>query len=276
MSFLDHLEELRWHLVRSMVAVVVLSVLAFLSKEIIFGQIILGPSRTDFWTYQALCQLSEILHAKFLCVEELPFIIQNRQMTAQFTMHIASSVVAGVILAFPYIFWEFWRFISPGLYHNERKASRGAVFFVTFLFGLGITFGYFLLSPISINFLMNYQLDPSILNEIDLTSYVNTVIMLVLSSGLMFQLPIVVFFLSKAGIVTPQFLRSYRKHAIVVILIISAIITPPDIFSQVLISLPILLLYEISIQVSRFVIKKERKYWEEDEDTPAPLDQIQE
>jgi sec-independent protein translocase protein TatC len=257
MSFLDHLEELRWHIIRALISILVFSIMAFLAKKIVFHDIILAPSRPDFWTYKMLCKLGQLVNTNVLCIDELPFIIQSRQMTGQFTMHITSSFVIGLILAFPYAFWELWRFISPGLYSKEKHIARGSVFFVTLLFLIGILFGYFVISPISINFLSNYQLDPSISNEFDIISYVSTITMLVLASGLMFQLPIIVYFFTKAGIVTPGFLRSYRKHSIVVILVISAIITPPDVMSQILIALPLILLYEISIIISKNVIKND-------------------
>lgn len=257
MSFLDHLEELRWHIIRALLSILVFSVIAFLAKRIVFHDIILAPSRPDFWTYRMLCKLGQLVNSNALCIDELPFIIQSRQMTGQFTMHLTSSFVIGLILAFPYAFWELWRFISPGLYSKEKKIARGSVFFVSLLFSIGIMFGYFIISPISINFLSNYQLDPSISNEFDIISYVSTITMLVLASGLMFQLPIIVYFFTKAGIVTPGFLRSYRKHSIVVILVISAIITPPDIMSQILIAFPLILLYEISIFISKNVIKND-------------------
>jgi sec-independent protein translocase protein TatC len=263
MTFLEHLEELRWHIVRSLVSIVVFAVIAFLSKEIIFGQIILGPSRPDFWTYRMFCRLSQMMGADFFCIDELPFIIQNRKMTAQFTLHLSSSFIAGLIMAFPYAFWEIWRFIKPGLYPREKKVSRGAVFFVSLLFLSGILFGYFVVTPISINFLSHYQLDPSIQNEIDLTSYVGTLLMLVMACGIMFQLPVVIFFLTKAGIVTPGFLVTYRKHSIVVILILSAVITPPDVMSQILLAMPLMLLYEISIMLARMVYRQEQKALEE-------------
>jgi sec-independent protein translocase protein TatC len=264
MSFLEHLEELRWHIIRSLIAIVVFAILAFLGKEIIFGIIILGPSRADFWTYQMFCELGKVtMGGDYFCIDELPFIIQNRKMTAQFTMHLTSSFVIGLICAFPYAFWEFWRFVKPGLYSNEKRVSRGAVFFVSLLFMSGVLFGYYIVAPISINFLSHYQLDPTILNEIDLTSYVGTLMMLVLACGIMFQLPVVVFFLTKAGIVTPEFLKTYRKHAIVVILVLSALITPPDVISQILMCFPLVLLYEASIIISRAVMKREDKLLEE-------------
>jgi len=263
MSFLDHLEQLRWHLLRSVSAILVFMVLAFLSKSFVFGTVILGPSRVDFITYRTLCRISEALSIPALCIQELPFIIQSRQMTGQFSMHVTSSLVVGLIAAFPYVFWEVWRFIAPGLYDKERNAASGAVFFVSLLFFLGASFGYYLLAPLSINFLSNYQLDPSIANEFDITSYISTLSMLVLASAVMFQLPVVIYFLSRAGLVTSGMLKTYRRHAIVGILIISALITPPDVISQLLIAMPILVLYEIGIIIAKRLEKKKRVEEEE-------------
>ncbi len=265
MSFLDHLEELRWHVIRALLAIVVLAILAFMFRAPIWHYVILAPSRPDFWTYNMFCRLGSITGADFFCIDELPFIIQNRRMTAQFTMALTSSFVIGIIVAFPYAFWEFWRFIKPGLYQKEQKLSRGAVFFVTVLFLSGILFGYYIVAPISINFLTNFKLDESILNEIDLTSYVSTVMMLVLACGIMFQLPVVVYFLTKAGLITPQFLKMYRKHAIVIILVLSALLTPPDVISQILMCIPLLFLYEISIIVSSSIKRQEDKLLLEEE-----------
>ncbi len=260
MSFLDHLEAFRWHIVRSFAAILVFSLAAFASKEFVFGTLILGPSRPDFWFYQMACQFGQaVANSTAFCIDELPFIIQSRKMTGQFTMHITSSFVIGIIVAFPYFFWEMWRFISPALYSNEKQYTRGATFFVTLLFMTGVLFGYYIVTPISVNFLANYQVDPSVLNEFDITSYVGTVTMLVLACGLMFQLPMVIYFMTKAGILNPTLLRKYRKHSIVVILILGAVITPPDPISQMLISLPIMLLYEISITISSIVYKRKQK-----------------
>lgn len=256
MSFLDHLEQLRWHLLRSVAAILILSVAAFVAKGFVFGIVILGPSKVDFVTYRWLCELSDYVGLPALCIDELPFTIQSRQMTGQFTMHMTSSFVVGFIAAFPLVFWEVWRFISPGLYDQEKNAARGAVFFVSLLFFMGAAFGYFILSPLSINFLSNYQLDPSILNEFDITSYISTLTMLVLASAIMFQLPVVVYFLAMSGLVTSGMLKSYRRHAIVVILVLSAIITPPDVISQILIAMPILVLYEAGIQIAKRLEKK--------------------
>lgn len=259
MSFLDHLEELRWHLIRSLIAIMVFAVGAFLIPHIIFHTILLGPSRIDFITYQMLCKFSQVLQSEAFCIDELPFIIQSRQMTGQFAMHITSSFVIGLICAFPYAFWEIWRFIRPGLYPRERKAASGATFYVSFLFIVGVLFAYFIVTPVSVYFLANYQIDPSIQNEFDIVSYLTTVIMINLAGGILFQLPIVVYFLTKAGLVTPQLMKTYRKHAIIIILILGAMITPPDPFSQILISLPLFGLYQVSILISKRVLRREEK-----------------
>jgi len=259
MSFLDHLEELRWHLVRSVIAVLVLSVAAFIGVDFIFDRVIFGPAKVDFWTFRMLCKVSDLINSSALCIDELDFKIQSRKMTGQFTMHITSSFVIGIIVAFPYIFWEFWRFISPGLYTRERRASRGAVFSVSILFTAGILFGYYIMSPLAVNFLAGYQVSEIVQNEFDITSYVSTISTLVLGSGLLFQLPIVVYFLSKVGLVTPSLMRTYRKHAIVVILVLGAMLTPPDPLSQVLIAFPLLGLYEFSIFISGRVLRRKEK-----------------
>lgn len=256
MSFLDHLEALRWHLLRAVTAVLIFTVVAFIAKDFVFGVLILGPSKVDFLTYRVLCELGNFLGIPALCINELPFTLQSRQMTGQFSMHMTASMVVGLIAAFPYLFYEVWKFISPGLYAQERNAARGAVFFVSFLFLSGASFGYFVLSPLSINFLANYQLDSTIANEFDITSYVSTLSMLVLASAIMFQLPVVVYFLSMSGLVTSKMLQSYRRHSIVVILIVSAIITPPDVVSQMLIAMPILVLYEVGILIAKRLEKK--------------------
>lgn len=259
MSFLDHLEELRWHLIRSVIAIMVFSIAAFIAVDFVFDTIVFGPAKVDFWTFRKLCELSELIHSPALCIDTLDFKIQSRQMTGQFTMHITSSFAIGLIVAFPYIFWEFWRFISPGLRLNERKVSRGAVLSVTLLFTLGVLFGYYIMSPLAVSFLAGYQVSEIVNNEFDITSYVSTLTTLVLGSGLLFQLPMVVYFLSKLGIVTPELMRSYRRHAIVVILILGAVFTPPDPFSQILIAMPLFGLYQFSIFISARVRKKALK-----------------
>lgn len=260
MSFVDHLEELRWHIIRALGSIFVFALVAFFNKSFVYGTLILGPSKPDFWTYRMLCKVGEFLNAPDLCIKELNFTLQSREMTAQFTMHITQSFVVGLVIAFPYAFWEIWRFVRPGLLPGERRISKGAVFFVSILFLIGIFFGYYIVSPLAINFLVNYQLDPSILNEFDIASYISLLVMTVLACGIMFQLPMVIFALSKLGIVTPAFLKSYRRHSYLVILIVAAIITPsPDMFSQLLVAIPLFLLYEISITISGRVMRQREK-----------------
>lgn len=256
MSFLDHLEELRWHVIRSVIAVLAFSILAFIAVDFVFNTVVFGPASPDFWTFKMLCRLGDFIDSAALCIDQLDFKIQSRKMTGQFTMHITSSFAIGLIVAFPYVFWEFWRFISPGLMINERSMSRGAVFSVTVLFATGVLFGYFIMAPLAVSFLAGYQVSALVSNEFDITSYVSTLTTLVLGSGLLFQLPIVVFFLSKIGIVTPELMRQYRRHAIVVILMLGAIFTPPDPLSQVLIAFPLVGLYQFSIFISYRVHKK--------------------
>ena len=259
MSFLDHLEELRWHIIRSLIAIFIIAILAFLAKDLIFGKIILGPSKPDFWTFRMLCKAAVWLNSDVLCIRELDFIIQSRKMTGQVTMHITSSFVIGLIVAFPYAFWEIWRFVRPGLYEKERKISSGATFFVSLLFMIGVLFGYFIITPLSVNFLASYKVDPTVMNEFDLGSYVGTVTMLVLACAFLFQLPIIVYFLTQAGIITPSLMRRYRKHAIVVILVLGALLTPPEPVSQVLIAIPLFGLYQMSIFISSAVMRSQRR-----------------
>ena len=253
MSFLDHLEELRWHIIRAAIAVIVFTTIAFLNKQFLFHNLILGPSRPDFWTYQMFCRVGHYFGSTAPCDDQINFIIQNREMSGQLSLHISAAFIAGLCLTFPYLFWELWRFIKPGLYPHERQNSRGAVFFVSLLFGLGLVFGYFIAAPLSIQFLANYSVDASIQNQMDLQSYISTLTTMTLACAFVFELPMIVFFLAKAGIVTPELMRLYRKHAIVVILIIAAIITPPDVSAQIIVTIPILLLYELSIYIAKVV-----------------------
>jgi sec-independent protein translocase protein TatC len=256
MSFLDHLEELRWHVVRSAIAIVIFTIFAFIAAPWIFENIIFAPARVDFITFKVLCKLGKLMGVEAFCVEEIPFKIQSRFMTGQFTMHILAAFIIGFILSFPYVVWEIWRFIRPGLYSKERKSSRGAVSAVSLLFLLGILFGYYVLSPLMISFLANYKISDMISNEFDITSYVSTIVSVVFGCGLLFQLPVVMFFLTKIGIVTPTFLRTYRKHAIIIIMVIGAVVTPTsDPFTLSLISFPLYFLYEISILISSRVVK---------------------
>ncbi len=259
MSFLDHLEELRWHLIRSTIAVVVLGLLAFVFKDFIFNTLIFGPKHPDFPTYRMFCNISRSLGMDTFCFQEMPFRIQSRTMAGQFSAHMWTSIYAGIIVAFPYILYEFWRFISPGLKEKERKSSRGFIVIASLLFFLGVLFGYYLITPLSINFLGNYQVSEEVFNDFDLDSYISLVRTSVLACGIVFELPIIMYILTKIGLVTPEILRKYRKFALIIVLILSAVITPPDIVSQIIVAIPILILYEVSIYISRIVIRNQKK-----------------
>jgi sec-independent protein translocase protein TatC len=260
MSFLDHLEELRWHLVRSCLAILIIAILAFANKGLVFDMIILGPMHVDFVTYRFLCYLDIYFGlGGVICLTEIPFTLFNLDMTGQFTTHLMVSAICGLVVAFPYIVWETWRFISPGLNDTEKKYSAGVVFFSSILFLCGILFGYLIIAPMSLNFLGSYQVSSMVANQINLGSYISTMSTLTLASGIVFELPIVIYFLTKIGLVTPAFMKQYRRHALIGALILGAIITPPDVTSQLLVMIPIMLLYEISIFISAYVINQKTK-----------------
>jgi len=254
MSFLEHLEELRWHIIRSIIAIVVLMVLAFLFKNLIFDTIILAPKEPSFITNRFLCSISEKI-----CINQEHVNLISIKMSGQITTHIIVALVAGLILAFPVILFEFWRFLKPALHPNEAKHARGAVLISSFLFFLGVLFGYFLLAPLSIHFLSTYQISEDVVNQINVRSYIGTITSICLATGIIFELPVIAFFLTRIGIITPAFMRKYRKHSIVVIVILAAIITPPDVFSQLLVCIPLLLLYEVSIYVSAAVMRRRER-----------------
>ncbi len=258
MSFLEHLEALRWHLMRAVIAVLTLAIILFFYREIVFDNFLFAPKHPDFWTYRMLCLLSDYLEmGDALCIRELPFELINTELSGQFTMHIWVSFVAGFILAAPYVLWEIWSFIKPALHEKERKYSKGVVFFSTLLFFAGVLFGYYVIVPLSINFLGSYQVSADVKNMIAMDSFVSTVTTITFASGIVFELPIVIYFLTQIGLMTPQFMRTYRKHAMVIILIVAAVITPsPDVTSQLLVAFPLYLLYELSIFVSMYVVKK--------------------
>ena len=262
MSFLDHLEELRWHLVRSVVVIFALAIVFFINKDFLFNTIILAPKNADFFTYKFMCKLSHLLQmGDALCMNGLEFSLINTTLSGQFTLHMWAAFVAGIVVGFPYLVWEAWRFIKPALTATEIGYSKGILFFVSILFSIGVLFGYYLIAPLSINFLGTYQVSSEVKNMIDMDSYLSTITVITFASGLLFELPIVVYFLSSLGIISPAFMKRYRKHAVVVILILAAVITPsPDITSQLLVALPVYVLYELSLFVSADVVnKKERE-----------------
>ncbi len=259
MSFLDHLEVLRWTLIRSTLAVLLTAMIAFMMKGFIFEKIILLPKSASFFTYRFLCKISQQFGTDGLCIDEIPFIVQSRTMAGQFSAHIWTSITAGFILAFPYILWEIWKFIRPGLYPKERKNAKSFIIISSFLFFVGILFGYYVITPLSINFLGTYRVADEVRSNIDLSSYIGLLRASVLSSGLIFEMPIIIYFLTKMGLVTPEFLRKYRKYALVLVLILAALITPPDIISQIIVAIPMIILYETSITISKIIIRREKK-----------------
>jgi sec-independent protein translocase protein TatC len=261
MSFFDHIEVLRWHLIRSAVAIMVFTVLAFAYYDFLFDIIIMGPKRPDFWTYQMMCKIGERFNlGPDFCITEIPGKIINTEMAGQFTLQLNSSLLMGITLGFPYLLWEIWRFVKPALHENERKSASGFVFYASMLFLIGVLFGYYIIAPLSVNFLTNYTVSEIIENTITIDSYLSSVATLTLGSGVVFELPIVIYILSKLGIMTPQFMREKRRYAVVLILIIAAIVTPtPDILTMLTVSFPLFLLYEISIGVSGRVNKKRLK-----------------
>lgn len=256
MTFLEHLEDLRWHLIRAFASVIIIAIVAFIFSDIVFNHIILAPKNPDFFTNKMLCLLGDKVNISKLCINSEPFQIINIKMAGQFTIHITISIFAGIIIAFPYIFWEFWNFIKPALYDNEMKHSRGAVTISSLLFLMGVLFGFFIITPLSIHFLGSYNVSDQVLNQINLKSYIGTVTSVTLAAGVIFELPILIYFLSKAGLVTPDFLRKYRRHAIIIVMVLAATITPPDIFSLMLVTFPLILLYEAGIVISKKIVKK--------------------
>lgn len=256
MSFLEHLEVLRWHIVRSFVAILVFAIVAFVFKEIVFDVIILAPKTPEFPTNRFLCMIGQELNLQRLCINSKPFELQTVKMAEQFSMHIIVSLIAGIIVAFPYIFWEFWRFIGPAMYDKERKTARGAVFYTSLLFMLGVAFGYYIIAPLSVHFLGNYQVSEAVTSNPTLRSYTQTVTSVVLAAGVVFELPILSYFLTKIGLITPAFMKKYRRHSLIVILALSAIITPPDVFSQIMVALPLIVLYEVGIGISKRIIRE--------------------
>ncbi len=260
MSFLDHLEELRWVLVRSSAAVVIMACVTYFFSDYIFDTLIFGPTDPSFITYRFFCEASHYLgFADSICITELPFIIQNTEMEGQVNIFVWTCITAGFILAFPYILWQFWKFISPALYEKERKNAKVFISVASLLFFFGVLFGYFVIVPMSVNFLATFSVSSVVKNQFNIDSYISMVKTAVIASGLYFELPIILYFLTKLGLVTPTFLRTYRKYAIVIVLIIAAIVTPPDVVSQITVAIPMLLIYEASIWISAVVVRNKKR-----------------
>ncbi|MCX6259032.1 MAG: twin-arginine translocase subunit TatC [Bacteroidia bacterium] len=256
MTFLEHLEVLRWHLIRSISAIFIIGVLLIFFPQFMFDHILFAPKSPDFISNVLLCKLSRLLHVDVLCINQKPLQIININMAGQFNMHMLVSFVGGLILAFPYVVFEIWQFLKPALYEKERKYVSSAIFYISLLFFIGILFGYFVIIPFTIHFLGSYVISTQILNQINLTSYISSISAVALSCGVIFELPVLIYFLAKIGIITHRFMKRYHRHAIIVILIVAAIITPPDVFSQTLVTIPLLALYEVSILIAKRVTKK--------------------
>lgn len=250
MGFVDHLEALRWHILRCIVAIAAGAIIAYLNIHFIFDQIILGPTREDFVSYTYLCQLGKLVGVEEMCLDGSVVRFQNTKLAGQFMMSFSSAAMFGFIIAFPYIFWEFWRFVKPALKTGELKYARGMVFWGSVLFMLGIAFAYYIVVPFTVSFFSQYVLSDQFENIITISDYYDTINDLILGTGVVFEIPILVYFLSRIGLLTPKLLKEKRRYAIVIILVLSALITPPDWFSIFLIFLPLYGLYEVSILVS--------------------------
>lgn len=249
-SFVDHLEALRWHIVRILIAVLIGGVVCFIYIDEIFDLVILAPTHSTFPPYRWLCEAATKLNMPNLCLGDVEINFQNITLSGQFMMSMTASMLFGFIVAFPYIMWELWRFISPALTPKESKMSKGTIFWTSLLFFLGVSFGYFIITPYTVNFFANYKISPQFENIIRIDDYLDTLMNLVIGTGIVFELPVIVYFLSKIGLLTPRFMRTYRRYAWLVVLIVAAIITPPDVVSQIIVSIPIMLLYELSIKLS--------------------------
>jgi sec-independent protein translocase protein TatC len=250
MAFVDHIEELRWHIIRAILAILIASAYCFFNIEWIFTNIILGPTQNDFISYQYLNKLGTLLHISALQLQDMSIQFQNTELSGQFMMSFSVSFMMGLILSFPFVFWELWKFIRPALKASELRYARGIVFWSSLLFFIGVLFAYYIIAPFTINFFANYQLSPQFKNIITITNYYDTMSDLIMGMGLVFELPVIVYFLSRIGILTPKLMRDKRRYAIVIIFFLAVIISPPDWFSCWLIALPLMLLFEISIGIS--------------------------
>ncbi|HEY0608965.1 MAG TPA: twin-arginine translocase subunit TatC [Chitinophaga sp.] len=269
MSFFDHLEDLRWHIIRSVAAIAVVSIFGFIYTKEILDNVIFGPTNKDFPSYIAMCKISHwVGMGDKLCITPVKVQFQNFKMAGQVMLQFKLAFIIGLVVAFPYIFYEFWRFVKPALKEREVRGARGIIFWVSFQFFLGVAFSYFLMAPFTINFLAGYTITDKAVNQFFLDDYFSLMTQIILGMGILFELPVLVFFLTKIGLITPEFMRSYRRHAIVVILVLAAVITPPDVIDQLIVFTPLYLLYEISIFISRKALRE----MEEKDRNPVVVD----
>lgn len=260
MTFVEHLDVLRAHLFKSVVAITIGAVAVAVFNNFIVQKVLLGPTRSDFPTYTFLCRISNYLKlGSSLCMHEIKLEMQSNTVSGQFDVYLNVIVIGGFVVAFPYVFLQFWKFVKPALTKNELRNTRGVIFWVSMLFFIGVLFGYFVISPYTINFFANFTLDSKIKNIWTITSYFNTVLPLTLGSGLAFQLPLVLYFLAKVGVVSASLLKKFRRYAYLTIVVVAGFITPPDMLSQIICSVPIIILYEISILLCRKVEQKQAK-----------------
>jgi len=263
MSFLDHLEALRWHFIKAISSIIICAVLAYIYSDFVWHSIIFAPKSHDFWTSRMLIKLGDFFgyHSDGLMNKDLQLI--NFDLSGQFMVDVWTAIIAGFIVAFPYVIYQFWSFIKPALYENERRYASGAVAIMSGLFFIGVLFGYYLIVPFSLDWLANYSIGTEVINQINILSYISSVTSIVIAGGVAFELPVLVYFLSKIGVLTPKFLRKFRRHSYVVLLIIAAIITPPDVLSQMIVSIPLFILFEVSIIISARVEKARLKRLDE-------------
>jgi len=255
MSFLDHLEALRWHFIKAISAIIICAILAYVYSDFVWNSIILAPKSPDFWTSRMLIKLGDFIGIPSNGLNSKPLQLINFNMSGQFMVDVWTAIIAGFIVSFPYVVFQFWSFIKPALYENERRHATGAVAVMSGLFFVGVLFGYYLIVPFSLDWLGSYSISKEVVNQINILSYISSVTSIVIAGGVSFELPVVVYFLSKVGLLTPKFLRKYRKHSYVVLLIIAAIITPPDVLSQIIVTIPLVILYEVGIFISARVDK---------------------
>jgi sec-independent protein translocase protein TatC len=260
MTFIEHFDELRSHLFRSAVAVIIGGIFVAVYRKFIIRYVLMGPLHSDFITYNYLCKLGKILRMESsLCLTNINVRMQSNVVVGQFNVFMNIILIGGLIVVFPYVFWQFWKFIKPALKKNELRKTQGVIFFFSLLFFIGVLFGYFVIAPYTIYFFANFSIENNIENFWTITSYFNTMMPLILGSGLAFQLPLVLYFLAKIGIVSSSFLKKYRKYSILIIVIGTSIITPPDMLSTIICSIPLILLYEISIMLCKRVEKQQLK-----------------
>jgi sec-independent protein translocase protein TatC len=264
MSFFDHLEALRWHIIRAVIAIAIFFILAFWQYSWIYNNIIMGPMHPNFWSFRMMCSLSKVLHMDGFCIDHINAKIINTEVAGQFLLQVNSSFMIGIILGIPYILWEIWKFIKPALLEKERKAASGFVFYASTLFVVGILFGYYILVPESIAFLAGYTVGPDINNMFTISSYLSIVGTITLLTGILFELPIIIYVLASIGVITGSFMRRTRRYAIIIIMVVGAVVSPsPDILTTTLATIPLLILYEVGIVVASTVEKRRLRKHEE-------------